>query len=158
MTKPKEDGTLKHRVIQDKRCSRINEAVHMCERQVLPSLLEHARDLALLSADGGVVQTVVLDFADAFMSVPLAQAELPFNCCSLGAPVDRGRESLYPGEPSSGSFVVFRVLGFGGKPNPLVFARLASFAARSAQALLPTRPFFEPRRGCFGRSSSTLCR
>ena len=32
--------------------------------------------------------------------------------------------------------MVWRTLGFGGRPNPLVFSRVASFAARSAQALL----------------------
>ena len=36
----------------------------------------------------------------------------------------------------SGKFVVWRALGFGGKPNPLVFARAASLASRTAQALL----------------------
>ena len=31
--------------------------------------------------------------------------------------------------------MVWAVLGFGGKPNPLVFARAAAFAARTGQAL-----------------------
>ena len=37
---------------------------------------------------------------------------------------------------------MWRVLGFGGKPNPLLYSRAASFAARTAQAILgfPTRP------------------
>ena len=33
---------------------------------------------------------------------------------------------------------MWRVLGFGGKPNPLVYSRAASFAARTAQGLLRT--------------------
>ena len=37
---------------------------------------------------------------------------------------------------TAGRCVVWRVLGFGGKPNPVVFARAASFASRTAQALL----------------------
>ena len=32
--------------------------------------------------------------------------------------------------------MVWRVLGFGGKPNPLVYSRAASFAMRTAQALI----------------------
>jgi hypothetical protein len=32
--------------------------------------------------------------------------------------------------------MVWRVLGFGGKPSPLVYSRAASFAMRTAQALL----------------------
>ena len=36
----------------------------------------------------------------------------------------------------TGNFVVWRVLGFGGRPNPVVFSRGASFAARCAQGLL----------------------
>jgi len=39
-----------------------------------------------------------------------------------------------------GRFLVWTVLGFGGKPNPLVFARAASFAGRTAQAMLRTSP------------------
>jgi hypothetical protein len=31
-------------------------------------------------------------------------------------------------------------LGFGGKPNPLVYSRAASFAMRSGQALFPQSP------------------
>ena len=32
--------------------------------------------------------------------------------------------------------MAWRVLGFGGKPNPLVYSRLASFLMRTAQALV----------------------
>ena len=48
----------------------------------------------------------------------------------------RSRPSLFDGEPDEGTFVVWRTLGFGGRPNPLVFSRAASFAARTAQGLL----------------------
>ena len=43
---------------------------------------------------------------------------------------------MYEGEPDSGGFVVWRTLGFGGRPNPFVFSRVASLACRTAQALL----------------------
>ena len=41
------------------------------------------------------------------------------------------------GNPLSGHFVVWHVLGFGGRANPLVFSRAASFAMRTGQALIP---------------------
>ena len=56
----------------------------------------------------------------------------------------RHRKPLYKDEPSAGTFVVWAVLGFGGKPNPLVFARAAAFAARTGQAL------FRPALGAPG--------
>ena len=40
-------------------------------------------------------------------------------------------------EPKEGSIVVWRFLGFGGKPNPLVFARISSVLIRTGQALFP---------------------
>jgi len=66
----------------------------------------------------------------------LHEKEQPFNCCEAELPIVRHREPLYEGEPQEGHYIVWLVLGFGGKPNPLVFARAASFAARTAQALL----------------------
>ena len=86
------------------------------------------------------VQTMVLDLKDAFMGIPLHPAELPFNCCCSDLLIDRKRDELYPGEPAIGRFVIWVVLGFGGKPNPLVFGRVASFVSRIAQALLRVRP------------------
>ena len=50
--------------------------------------------------------------------------------------MSRTRPTVYDGEPDLGGFVVWRTLGFGGRPNPLVFSRVASFACRTAQALL----------------------
>ena len=42
--------------------------------------------------------------------------------------------------------IVYRVLGFGGKPNPLVYSRVASMAMRTGQGLLgsPVRRHQEP--------------
>ena len=74
------------------------------------------------------------------MGIPLAQTERAFNCCSADLPVRRKRAAAYPGEPAEGKYIVWVVLGFGGKPNPLVFARAASFAARAAQGMLRTEP------------------
>ena len=60
---------MKHRDIQDLRANRVNDAVLLPERQVLPRALDHATDLAVFRADlhvGEELATMVLDFKDAF--------------------------------------------------------------------------------------------
>ena len=139
VTKLNPDGKRKNRLIQDLRANLVNTAVELPERQVLPRGIDHGRDLAVLSSarrPGEDVHTMILDFKDAFMSVPLASVERRFNCANTGFDLQRTRPPLYEDEPVAGRFVVWRVLGFGGKPNPLVFSRGASFASRTAQALL----------------------
>ena len=139
VAKKKEDGSWKFRSIQDLRANHVNSAVRLPERQVLPRGLDHGRDLAVLRDQAGEqskVKTLVLDFKDAFMSIPLHPAEWRFNCANTGFDLERKRDPLHADEPRVGRFVVWRVLGFGGRPNPLVFSRAAAFAARTAQSLL----------------------
>ena len=133
--KPKADGTIKHRLIQDLKASGINACSTVPERQVLPRFQDHGRDLADLSVLGKT-QVLVLDYQHAFMSVPLAYEELRFNCSAVPKGVTRSRGGSYPGEPEKGTFVIWRVLGFGGHAGPLVYSRIATFASRSTQALL----------------------
>jgi len=117
VVKVKEDGTLKHRLIQDLRANGVNSAVHLTERQVLPRGIDHGIDLAELGAsrdEGEDVYTLVLDFKDAFMSIPLHPDEQRFNCACTGFVLQRSRPALYANEPQSGGFVVWRTLGFGG--------------------------------------------
>ena len=130
-------GALKHRVIQDLRRNRVNDAVRLPERQVLPRGVDHAVDMAKLTEKSkpSSLSVLVLDFKDAFMSIPLAEAERPYNCSVIPEGVRRQRAALHPDEPEQGQCIVWRVLGFGGKPNPLVYSRAASFAMRSAQAM-----------------------
>jgi len=52
------------------------------------------------------------------MGIPLHVDEMAFNACSLDYELSRGRPPLYDGEPQTGAFVIWNVLGFGGKPNP----------------------------------------
>jgi hypothetical protein len=139
VSKQKDDGTWKHRLIQDLRANHVNAAVRLPERQVLPRGIDHGIDLAIMAenlAENEVLVTMILDFKDAFMSIPLAKEEMRFNCAYAEFDLKRSREPLYENEPTKGAFVVWRVLGFGGRPNPLVFSRVASLASRTAQALL----------------------
>jgi hypothetical protein len=139
ISKTKPGGEVKHRLIQDLLRNSVNSAVKLTERQVLPRPLDHAKDVALLSEHlrkNEVLSTLVLDFKNAFMSVPLELSERRFNCAKVASPLTMTRQKLDPQESSSGCFVVWRVLGFGGRPNPLVYSRAASFAMRSGQAML----------------------
>ena len=99
----------------------MNAAVVLPERQVLPRGIDHGRDLAVLADEASsdeVVETLILDFKDAFMSIPIRSEERRFNCANTEFDLKRNRDALYADEPSTGRFVVWRVLGFGGKPNP----------------------------------------
>ena len=65
-----------------------------------------------------------VDFKNAFMSVPASPREARFNCCLVESPVRRSRPELDAAEPESGWFLVWAVLGFGGKAYPLLYARV----------------------------------
>ena len=92
----------------------VNGAVHLTERQDLPRGIDHGIDLAQLGAplaDDEDVFSLVLDFKDAFMSVPLHHDEQRFNCANAGFDLHLGRDPRYPGEPDVGRFVVWRCVG-----------------------------------------------
>ena len=117
------DGGEKHRLIQDLRRNLVNLCVVLAERQVLPRFSDHASDLAHASALAEV-ETLILDFRNAFMSVPASPREARYNCCLVEAPVRRRRAALDASEPETGRFLVWTVLGFGGKAYPLLYARV----------------------------------
>ena len=88
--------------------------------------MEHSADVAYAS-EHGEFESFILDFEEAFHAVPAHPAEDRFNCCLLeaGWPLRRTRAPLHPDEPLEGTFLVWRVLGFGGKAFPLLYARVA---------------------------------
>ena len=142
VSKVKPDGSWKHRLIQDLKANRVNAAVSLPERLVLPRAIELASDLAALGSarePGDVIMTGIIDFKDAFMSIPLASVERRFNCAALPSELRRTRPPLHATEPVAGRVVVWRVLGFGGRPNPLVFGRVTSVLMRIGQAVLTSR-------------------
>ena len=95
---------------------------------------------------------MVLDFSDAFMSIPLAGAERPFQHLRTFHPLRRTRPPIFKDEAVEGHVVVWRVLGFGGKSNPLTYSRCAGLAALTAQRML------RPAPGDFGLSSAAAGR
>ena len=148
ISKLKPDGSLKHRPVQDQRRNGVNAWVNLPERQVLPRPIDHAKDCALLGstlAEGEDLWVLILDLVDAFLGVPLHPEEMATNCSTLEVPITRARPPLDQEEPVSGSFIIWRVLGFGGRPNPLLYARVASFLCRTGQTLL--RPSRDARSG-----------
>lgn len=82
--------------------------------------------------DGDILRTMTLDFEDAFMSTPLQGSERSLSCVRTAEGLRRSRKSLRPDEPEVGEVFVRRVLGFGGRPNPIMSSRTAS--------LLPPAP------------------
>ena len=70
----------------------------------------------------------------------MAAAEQPYNTSSAPHGVVSTRPPLHPNEPEPDTFLVWRVLGFGGHSNPLTYSRVAGCAARSAQAMLMSEP------------------
>ena len=140
VSKIKEDGSRKDRLIQDFKASCVNNASRVAERQVLPRFSDHAQDLATLSASGSSVGVFILDFKHAFMTIPLAPEEMPFNASIIPEGITRQRPALDATEPESGTILIWQVLGFGGHANPLVYSRVACLAARTGQALLFDQP------------------
>ena len=81
------------------------------------------------------MDVMVLDFSNAFMTIPLDEREKPFNCSIVPDGLRRTRAPLEPDEPPEGTFIIWNVLGFGGRANPRVFARVASAVMRLTQSL-----------------------
>ena len=94
------------------------------ERQVLPRWVDHASDLAAATA-AGEADTFTCDYLHAFMAAPSSPTEGRFNCCLTDDPMHLGRPPLDDAEPHVGLFIVWLVLGFGGRAYPLLYARVA---------------------------------
>ena len=118
------DGAVKHRLIQDLRRNGLNAVAGIPERQVLPRFVDHAVDLAKASRSGEW-EAFVVDFENAYMSVAASRAEARFNCCISETPIERKRPPIDKLEPAAGTFIMWLVLGFGGKSYPLLYARVA---------------------------------
>ena len=112
IAKAKPDGSTKFRIFQDLRRNRVNSATVITERQVLPRPLDHAVNLAQLSNydDCSATEILILDFADAFMSVPLAECERPYNVTVLDDDIDLKRDKISGREARRGRCIAWRVL------------------------------------------------
>ena len=83
ITKTKPDGSVKHRLIQDLNANQVNRAARVPERQVLPRPRDHAAGLARAAFQKKrkrIINTLIMDFENAFMTVPIMIDERKFNC------------------------------------------------------------------------------
>ena len=122
ISKQREDGSWKHRLIWDLLRSKVNEAIRSSERVVLPRLQDAICDavtLGSLCGEGDELEWMVLDVADAFHNVWLRPEEVKFCCTKVG-----------------NKFYVFLVLLFGAASSVPIWGRVAAWLARTTAALL----------------------
>ena len=122
ITKLREDGTTKLRLIIDMLRSGVNAHVRLHERIVLPRIVDLLADLLALlgSTDRPAdIDMFVLDWADAFHSMGVLDSEMPHQ--------------IVKGDGAS--FVGYETVLFGGAGSPGVWGRAAAFLGRSGQAL-----------------------
>ena len=113
----------------------MNEVVALPERQVLPRFSDHAEDIAYATGQGADdVDNFICDYQRTFHTVSASPGEARFNCCQVETPLRRSRAPLDPGEPVIGYFLVWLVLGFGGRAFPLLYARVALVRHGSGRA------------------------
>ena len=69
-------------LIQDLKANKVNRAARFRERQVLPIPRDHVKGLARaatrkrrMQRNTALISTLIIDFENAFMSIPLATAE-----------------------------------------------------------------------------------
>ena len=120
--KPKADGTLKTRLVIDYRRSGVNQHVKTSERVVLPRIRDALDDAVfMMSMAGGNrnMSFAVLDFKDAFHTIPVAPEDLDLQVFMSEA----------------GVFELFNTTVFGSKASPLIWGRFAAFLMRSGQSM-----------------------
>ena len=107
ISKPKPGGGTKHRLIQNMKKNLVNRVSRVPERGVLPRPADHARDMSWCALRKKrknqkkrmCCATLIIDYKDAFMTIPLHKNEQPFNCCQLPEGIRRDRAEAYHGEP-----------------------------------------------------------
>ena len=120
--KPKADGSLRVRLVIDYRRSGVNAFVRTRERVVLPRIRDAIDNAVFLMSKAGGnkdMSWMVVDFKDAFHTVPVDPADLDLQ--------------VFMSSP--GVFEVFNTTVFGSKASPLIWGRFGSFLMRSGQAL-----------------------
>ena len=113
ISKYKQDGTAKHRLIWDLLRSDVNSAVDLQERIVLPRIQDAVDDALQLRHAREGLEWLVLDISDAFHNVPMRPSERKFACGRLG--------NLY---------IAFEVLCMGLKSAPDIWGRFAACLGR----------------------------
>ena len=114
ISKERDDGTWKHRLIWDLRRSKVNDTATLGERLVLPRIQDAVDDAVhVCLSTGHECEWLVLDIEDAFHNIPLHLSERKFACAKLGD-----------------TFIIFLVLCMGGKAPPTLWGRFAALQGR----------------------------
>ena len=119
ISKPRADGTTKHRLIWDLLRSEVNATVKLGEQIVLPRIQDAVDDAKYLRCAGPEdLEWLVLDVADAFHNIPLCSSERRYACGKIGD-----------------TFIVFLVLCMGGRSAPNQWGRYAACLGRLIASL-----------------------
>ena len=130
VTKVKEGGEIKRRIVIDLRRSGGNQKSHLPERLVLPRALDAIKmmrdvrrkgDKAIEQVEPNVLELAVVDIKDAFTVLPVHPAEWKHTM----APSTR-----------QGEILQFQALLFGFKVAPLLYSRFAAQVARLLQSAI----------------------
>ena len=86
---------------------------------MLPRFFDLAKDVAHVSRMGLGHDVSILDFANAFMTIPLHPDEQPFNASIVPQGIRRSHPQLFENEPEPGSVQLCLV----ATPTPGLFSR-----------------------------------
>ena len=86
----------------------------------MPRFVDHARDVALLSQEPGELGVLILDFKNAFMTLPLARAEMGYNASIIPEQITRQRKALFPQECTMGPRASVESPGIRRSFEPLI--------------------------------------
>ena len=130
VTKLKEDGQVKHRIVVDLRRSGGNDKSSLPERLILPRPWDAVHSIrsiynaGLEASSEPQMELAVIDVTDAFMSLAVDSREWK-HCI---APYT-----------TEGEYVVFVALLFGFKTAPLLWSRVAAMISRFLQSAIPEK-------------------
>jgi hypothetical protein len=116
--KPRPDGTEKVRIIIDMLRIGINALVRLSERILLPRLRDVVANAMWMMGqclEGEEIEQVVIDFLDAFKTLPVREEERPLQIARADC----------------NTFVGYDTIVFGGGGSPLSWGRAAAFLGRS---------------------------
>ena len=142
--KRRADGSIKRRLLNDLKRSRLNEFSSYEERVVLPRREDLFNDLVELAEvcdfDAGEdVEILVLDFVDAYKIVPTHPDERSGLAALVPASDDEGEQPIAATEVRRSldeiELMVYYCLVMGGKACALIWCRLAAWIGRSTQSL-----------------------
>ena len=125
ISKARDDGSLKHRMIWDLLRSNINASATQSERIILPRLIDLVNDtvdLMTAAGEGEEVWIFIMDVKNAFHLLPLRPDERRYFCTS-----------------AFGKLQLYLVMLFGPKAAPSAWGRFGALLSRVTQAVITSR-------------------